>query len=267
MPVSIRPPQLPRWLSAFARAAGDFVYPPACRLCDADLPVPAEPSFTSAAVVPQRLFCAACETALRSTHGPACLNCGASIGPHLDPALPCMLCRNEHYAFERVFRLGVYDGALRTACLKAKARGAEPLAAGLAELVWECESQSLREAQIDVVVPVPQHWTKRLSHPHNAALTAAEVWASRLQVDLAGSILRKVRRTPSQARLTPSERRGNLRRAFAIGGADRFAGATVLLADDVMTTGTTAHEASRVLIHSGARRVVVAVIARGLGRR
>jgi predicted amidophosphoribosyltransferase len=62
-------------------------------------------------------------------------------------------------------------------------------------------------------------------------------------------------------------RRVNLRRAFAIGARDAFAGATVLLADDVMTTGTTAHEAARVLTQAGAVRVVVAVVARGLGRR
>ena len=88
-----------------------------------------------------------------------------------------------------------------------------------------------------------------------------------MQVPVSSHILRKVRWTRPQARLKPSERRSNLRRAFATAGKDSFAGATVLLADDVMTTGTTAHEAARQLRLAGAARVVVAVVARGLGRR
>jgi predicted amidophosphoribosyltransferase len=67
--------------------------------------------------------------------------------------------------------------------------------------------------------------------------------------------------------LKPSERRSNLRRAFAATDKHALAGATVLLADDVMTTGTTAHEVARQLKLAGAARVVVAVVARGLGRR
>lgn len=247
-------------LRFLARSAVDFVYPRACRLCEADL-LDADRAGALAN------FCNACHAALCGSHGPACLACGASIGPHLDPALPCMYCRDEKFAFERVFRLGVYDNALRTACLRAKTRAGDGLAEGLADLFWECEARCIAQASIDVVVPVPQHWTRRVFRGYNAAEAVGRVWARRLQVPLSTSILRKVRRTPPQARLAPSERRVNLTKAFAIREPAPFAGATVLLADDVMTTGTTAHEASRVLRRAGASRVVVAVIARGLGRR
>jgi predicted amidophosphoribosyltransferase len=67
--------------------------------------------------------------------------------------------------------------------------------------------------------------------------------------------------------LSPSERRVNLRNAFRLASAAGLSGAVVLLADDVMTTGTTAHETARVLMQAGAARVVVAVVARGMGRR
>lgn len=247
-------------LRSVVRAAADFVYPNACRLCDADV---SRPSVSAAAPI----FCKECDEALRGTHGPACLSCGATIGPYLDAKARCLYCRDERFAFDRVFRLGVYEGVLRAACLRAKERSAEPLAEGLAELVWEYESSGLREQQIDVVVWVPAHWTRRLWRPHTAAETVARYWARRLQVPLGGSILKKTRRTLPQARLTPSERRVNLKKAFAIRERDAFAGATVLLADDVMTTGTTAHEVSRVLRQAGAARVFVAVLARGLGRR
>jgi LSD1 subclass zinc finger protein len=85
---------------AFARGAADFVYPPACRLCAAELP--------SSAVVPRAgPFCDGCRKELLMTRGPACVRCGSSIGPYLDPNIPCSLCRDERFAFERVIRLGV----------------------------------------------------------------------------------------------------------------------------------------------------------------
>lgn len=252
---------LPAWLRVLARGAADFVYPPACRLCTAELPgVPPDGT-------PSAPFCDVCRRELLMTRGPVCIHCGASIGPYLDPNLKCSLCRDERFAFERVIRLGVYEGALRTACLRGKDRGAEPLSAGLADLFWECESEALRSTPIDVVVPVPHHWTKRFLRPHNAAETLASVWAARLQLPLATHILEKRRWTRPQARLTPHERRVNLRGAFHAVPSAGLSGASILLADDVMTTGSTAHETARVLTQAGAARVVVAVIARGLGRK
>ena len=251
---------LPAWVRSLARGAADFVYPPACRLCLAELP-PHELGGQ------ESRFCDRCRNELVVTRGLACLRCGAAIGPFLDPNVPCGLCRDEQFAFERVIRLGVYDGALRTACLRSKDRGAEPLAAGLADLLWECESETLQNAKIDVIVPVPQHWFRRLFHPHHAAETLASVWGARLQVPVASHILQKCRRTRPQARLTPSERRVNLRNAFQAAASAGLSGSVVLLADDVMTTGTTAHETARVLKKAGAAHVIVAVVARGLGRR
>ena len=244
----------------FARGAADFIYPPACRLCAAEL----SPRGTSPRAVP---FCNGCRQELLLTRSPACVQCGSSIGPYLDPHLPCAVCRDERFAFERVVRLGVYEGALRTACLRCKHRDAEPLAAAMADLVWECESESLLKAGIDVVVPIPRHWLRRIRHPHHPATTLGAVWAARLKVPLAPHILRKCRWTRPQVSLNPSERRVNLRNAFQAASSAGLSGATVLLADDVMTTGTTAHETAKVLRQAGAARVVAVVVSRGMGRR
>jgi ComF family protein len=254
------------WMRTLCRGAADFIYPPVCRMCAGELP---DPEFdpTSRGEIATAPFCDTCRRDLLSTRGAACVRCGATIGPYLDPNVPCSFCRDERYAFERVIRLGVYDDALRTGCLRAKSSGAEPLAAGLADLLWECESDAFRSAQVDVVVPVPHHWLRRFYHAHNAAHSLGSVWASRLQVPLATHILEKRRWTRPQARLTPHERRQNLRNVFQAVPSQGLSGAVVLLADDVMTTGTTAHESAKVLVQSGAARVIVAVIARGLGRR
>jgi ComF family protein len=248
------------WFRGAVQAAADFMYPPSCPLCGAETGCPA-------ARAAQAGFCSRCWRELLVSRGPACLRCGASIGPNLDPQRPCSMCRDERFAFARVFRVGVYDALLRQACLRGKERHAEPLPAALGETLWNCESANLRPAEIDLIVPIPHHWTQRFTRTHNPAETIGEVLSRRLRVPHAPSILKKVRRTLPQAKLAPSVRRTNLRNALAVPRGISLAGATVLVTDDVMTTGATAHEAARVLMAAGAERVLVAVVARGLGRR
>ncbi|MEO8870825.1 MAG: phosphoribosyltransferase family protein, partial [Granulicella sp.] len=68
--------------------------------------------------------------------------------------------------------------------------------------------------------------------------------------------------TESQFALTPHARRTNLRGAFAVPNRASLAGRTVLLVDDIYTTGATARECARVLRRAGAKRIFVATLAR-----
>lgn len=250
---------LSTWLRTFAKAGAGFLYPPVCPLCSHDV------SEELAAITGG--FCQACWDALVHSRGAACLRCGATIGPNLDPAAGCSYCNQENFAFDRVFCIGVYEDALRAACLRAKQNGAESLAATLATSLWLKHAAALRQTPIDVVVGIPQHWLLRWVRPHHTADTLAAVLARRLQLPLGTHILKKVRFTRFQMHLGLTERRTNLKRAFAVARPRAIAGATVLLVDDILTTGTTANEAAKVLKKAGAARVVVAVLARGLGRR
>jgi ComF family protein len=161
-----------------------------------------------------------------------------------------------------VIRLGLYDDTLRTACIRAKASHQFPLAAALANLMWLHERDDLDAEQIDVVLPVPRHWTKQLLRPHHAAETIARVLAWRLSKPPARGLLRKIKWTPDQSELSAADRKVNLKDAFAVRSRFRsLADKTVLLVDDILTTGTTANECSRVLLSAGAAKVIVAVIA------
>ena len=242
-----------QWMRALARGAADFVYPPLCRLCTDELPASTgEPAGSS--------FCEGCRKELLVTHGRACLRCGASrsVPISISAALLTYSAVTSGLHSERVIRLGVWRrGANERAC-GSKIAAWKPLASGAggAQLLWECESAALQDAKVDVVVPVPQHWFRRIYRPHHAADTLASVWSSRLQVPLARHILSKRRWTRPQARLSPSERRENLRDAFRAFSSAGLSGAAVLLADDVATTGMTAHETAKVLTKAGAARVV-----------
>ena len=196
----------------------------------------------------------------------SCSRCGAPVGPYLDTTNGCIHCRRDRFHFEQVICLGAYDGRLRSACQRAKENFGRPLATALAGFLWEHQRATLEQAGVDLVAAVPHHWTRRVWSNHNTSETLAEALAHRLKVGFDSNILAKVRSTPSQVSLPSYRRRSNLRRAFRVRGKPALADLTILLVDDVLTTGTTANEVSRALRQSGAERVVVAVLARGIGR-
>lgn len=258
LPVSFVQKSLQRTRS-FLRVGIDFVYPPFCPLCGsrADC-TESDQSGPN--------FCDDCRAALVTEYGDACLRCGAPVGPNLQTSNGCYSCRNDRFVFETVYQLGVYEEKLREACLRAKSSFSEPLAAALTQLLWEWIATDLDQAGIDLIVPIPEHWTRRINRNHNPPETLGRVLARRLHVGFDAHILAKVRRTPSQTSLTPTKRRGNLRDAFRVRRNSLLQGKTVLLVDDVLTTGTTANQAAKALRKSGADRVIVVVWARGLGR-
>jgi predicted amidophosphoribosyltransferase len=238
--------------------AVDFVYPPACAHCSVSLNVEdhERPRWWR--------LCRSCALSLSAPVPNRCARCSAPVGPYLDTTAGCTHCRGDRFAFARAVSLGVYEGALRGACLSAKGPRGGPLATGLAELLWSQVGHELDACGIDLVVPIPHHWTSRLWHSHFPPVSISRALSRRLKARWHGHILAKVRRTPCQVSLSATERRSNLRGAFRVVGGARLQGLRVLLADDVLTTGTTAHRAAVELIDAGAAQVLVAVIARGI---
>lgn len=230
-----------------------LVYPPACVVCHA----PATSDSPN--------LCAACRAALTTDARPRCPRCAGNIGPFVDCADGCPHCRGDFFHFEQVFRLGYYDGLLQAVVLAMKHARGEMLAEVVGRLYAEHLELGLRGIGADVVVPVPLHWRRRLGRGYNQSAALARALAERLGVPCRPGWLRRVRHTPHQTGLSRTERRANVRAAFRTTGWARVRGRTVLLVDDVLTTGTTASEAAHALRVAGALRVVVVVLARSHG--
>jgi ComF family protein len=177
----------------------------------------------------------------------------------------CSRCRDEPFRFDAAVRLGPYDGLLRDAVLRMKYHTGEGLAELLGELWADHDGAALRALGADLVVPVPLHWRRRWLRGYNQSEALAYGLAVRLRLPCGAFGLRRIRATPMQTAQTLASRRENVRGAFAAARDHRLAGKTVLLVDDVMTTGATASEAARALRSAGAERVVVAVFARAHG--
>ena len=241
------------------RSAYRFVFPPACPLCRREMD-------SASCEVDRRLItpilCGDCSSEILPPPGNRCVRCGLSLGQYVRSEEGCPQCRSQRYRFDRVIRLGTYDGLLRDACIRGKSSHMQPVSAALANLLWLNERAALEAVQPDFVVPVPRYWTRRLTQEHHQAETVSRVLSRCLRVPHARTLLHKVRLTPDQSELTAAQRKQNLRGAFSVWfGRRKIAGKTILLVDDILTTGTTANECSRTLLDAGAKSVVVATLA------
>ena len=118
-----------------------------------------------------------------------------------------------------------------------------------------------------LVVPIPLHASKRRQRGFNQSELIARAALKKLRLknlELARNVLFRDRATVSQIGLTRPQRIENVRGAFRVTHLSTLKGRSVLLVDDVLTTGTTASECARVLRRAGTGKVYVATVARTL---
>jgi competence protein ComFC len=194
---------------------------------------------------------------------PYCLRCGATIGPHVTATYDdgCSQCPSPLPRFGQVLRLGPHELPLSRAVHAMKFRGRAEVLTPLADLLAKAIANDEAVADIEVIVPVPMHWRRRLARPSDLATLLAERLGRALALPVSPAV-RRVRHTRPQVRLSRTQRIENVRGAFALRWADDIAGAKVLLVDDVTTTGATASEVARVLCGGGAVSVHLAVLTK-----
>ena len=113
-----------------------------------------------------------------------------------------------------------------------------------------------------VVMPVPLHAKRLRKRGFNQSLLLARHIATELALELDFRALKRIRHTQPQTGLKSDERRKNVRRAFAFDERKGIKGRTVILVDDVATTGNTLNECARVLKRAGCEHVLGLVLAR-----
>ncbi|MBL8820534.1 MAG: ComF family protein [Planctomyces sp.] len=243
----------------FLRNAADFVFPSECELCGATTPAEFRMKDGS-----NSIYCQLCRDQMAPEIRFACSLCGAELGPWSKGQGGCVHCRNRTLHFDSVVCLGMYRGLLKQALLSAKWSITRVNIQSLAELLCERKAEPLQELQSDVIMPVPQHWKQRLTRHFNPAMIVAQTLSARMHRPLSVNSLRRSRRTMPQKRVPVTQRFSNQEDAFYVLQRDAIHGKRILLVDDVLTTGATCSEASRILLNEGATACHVAVIARVL---
>jgi ComF family protein len=192
--------------------------------------------------------------------GPVCDGCGVPF--EYEIGVRCATCLARRRAFDRARAACIYDETSREPILKLKHADRTDLAPLFARWLSRAARELIAEA--DAVAPVPLHPSRLLSRRYNQAAEIARPLARMSGLPYLPDALIRRRATESQGGKSGSGRKRNVAAAFEVPPrkAAQVAGRTILLIDDVLTTGATAEGCARALKAAGALRVDVAVVTR-----
>lgn len=200
---------------------------------------------------------------MRPISHPLCQVCGIPfVGAGTDHL--CGDCLKKPPSFDAARAGFVYDGHCRELIHTFKYQNKTHLRRPLALLALERLTEFIAARRPDVVVPVPLHRKRLRSRGFNQAVLLGELLACEWQLPLERRALQRVRWTEPQISLSADERRENVKGAFAVADSVAVAGKRVLIVDDVLTTGSTVGECSRMLKRAGAVDVAVVTVARAV---
>lgn len=234
---------------AHAAAASLFclLFPSPCRLCGIKL--------NHAYRLP---VCAACLDAVEAVRTGGCRQCGDLV-PTLAEDGRCLACHTSPPAYRQALAASGYGGVARELILQLKFGGLRPAAAYWARRL-EPLARALPAGAPALVVPVPLGRRRQRQRGYNQSAEIARPLARQLGCACVPRALRRRRETSPQSGLDRAARIRNLEGAFV--AAPLVAGRRVLLIDDVLTTGATAHAAAAALCRAGAAEVYVLTAAR-----
>lgn len=207
----------------------------------------------------QPLICDDCRQQFTAIVAPFCQCCGEPFDARAQSDLLCADCRQQAPPFAAARSAAIYHGSMRRAVQRLKYELIPALATPLGEYLAEhCELPF----HADCLCPVPLHTHRQKMRGFNQSLLLAEKLSLHWSLPLQADILGRTVDIPAQMRLTRSQRAKNIRGAFKVKGT--VAGMSIVLVDDVYTTGATLRECSRVLKKAGAAQVQAVTLARAM---
>jgi ComF family protein len=229
------------------RSLLNLFFPPQCMVCDVLVPT-------------HGTLCMDCWNSVPFISEPMCACCGLPLEFAVDENTLCGECLREHPPYSRARAAFVYNDTSRMLVLKLKYQDEMYLAPIFGPWLRSAGAELLRAS--DVIIPVPLHYWRMVGRRYNQSLLLARAIASDGGIPVIADGLKRIRHTKQQAGLTRPQRQKNVKNAFAANRPERIKNKSILLIDDVMTTGATLAACTETLLKAGASQVNVLTLAR-----
>jgi competence protein ComFC len=221
-------------MSEFLKQLSYLIFPRRCYFC-------------GEVVAPHVGACKKCASSAERVSKPVCLNCGSGKDR-------CG-CKGHRRFFSAAAAPFYYSGAVRGCIIRFKFNGRRDTAEGLGIEMSKAVKTTLAHMTFDIATSVPMSREKEKKRGYNQSTLLCTETAKRLNIDCDCSLLIKLYETKNQHDLPVHLRSGNIFGVFDVTKPEKVRGKTVLLCDDIKTSGETLNECAKMLILNGAKEV------------
>lgn len=220
----------------------DTLYPRTCPVCR-DVVTPKG-----------NCVCTECKEMLPYVAEPVCMRCGRPIDSEQDEF--CSSCDRKKFSYERGFAVFAYDDVMQQAVADFKYRNRRELAEFFSAELADVFQKKLSGFGAEAFVPVPIHSARKRYRGYNQAEVLCKSLSEQTGIPVR-ELLKRDRKTAPQKELDAADRLRNLEQAISFHPAEQERGMpkTVILVDDIYTTGSTAEACTRVLLRAGVHKV------------
>lgn len=236
-----------RQISSFLGSLADFVFPPYCGHCR-----------QRASEGLSGEICPGCWAVVKKWDDGQCQRCGHPVaGTHS----LCDKCLIPDWGCNDVKTIGPFEAPLSNALHMLKYSDAQSVSRKLGVLMAGRIASATNYCKADMVLAVPLHKARKRERGYNQAQLLAEQLGKALDIPAPEGLVTRARHTKSQTTLNKEERHRNVEGIFAVQNPDRIKDKTIILVDDVLTTGATIGSCGQSLLSAGAREVLAMTAA------
>ena len=223
------------------------IFPGRCAICDR-------------VIVDEKGICATCEKITKPLMGAVCMKCGKKLDGNM---LYCYDCSRKDHKFVRNFSVFEYPH-VRESLYRFKYQGRAEYAKYYAMQAYRIHGERLKKLNADVIIPVPLHVSRYRKRGYNQAEELAKELSRLIHVPVKTHYIKRIKATKPLKTLDVLGRQNNLKKAFLIMQNDVKL-KTIILVDDIYTTGATLDEISGVCKAAGVENIYSLTVAVGDG--